>query len=89
MSWNYRIIKHIYSENENPINKTTKKNNQWLAIHEVYYDKNNKPTSCTLNPIAITSNNKKELKWIIEKIKKATKKPILNENIFDEKATNE
>ncbi len=76
--WNHRIIKHI---NENCTSKDEK---YWYAIHEVYYDKHNKPYMCTTNPITITALSKKELKWTIKKIKKATRKTILNENIFNE-----
>jgi thiamine pyrophosphokinase len=80
--WNYRIIKHI---NENCT--TTKDEKYWYAIHEVYYDKHNKPYMCTVNPSTITALSKKELKWTVKKIKKAIKKIILNENIFNEKTS--
>ena len=81
--WNHRIIKH------NITNPTSNDEKYWFAIHEVYYNKHNKPYMCSKEPITITALSKKELKWTVKKLKKATKKPILNENIFNNKQNKE
>jgi len=76
MSWKYRIIKH--KNKENPFEDD-------YAIHEVYYDENNKPYMYTKNPITITANSTQGIKWIVDKIKIGIKKPTLNEKIFNKK----
>ena len=42
MTWNYRLILH----------KEAKTGEEWIGLHEVYYDKNGKPHSWTINPIS-------------------------------------
>lgn len=67
--WNYRIL-----EAEDGT----------LAIHEVYYDENHKPASCTANPIDISGyETVHELLCDITLMQKASKYPILREEDFD------
>ena len=64
MSWNHRILAH---ENNGEI---------YLKVHEVYYE-NEIPNGYTANPITIGGENLEALKWTLNKIKLAIKKPIL------------
>lgn len=67
--WNYRLL-----EAEDGT----------LAIHEVYYDEEGKPMSCTANPIDISGwNNIQEIADTLEMMKKALRYPILREEDFD------
>jgi len=70
MSWNYRILRH------------TKGKNTWYAVHEVFYKKD-KPVSCTVDPIDITSEEIKGIKWVLKHMAKATKRPILDYSYFE------
>jgi hypothetical protein len=71
MSWNYRIIRH---------NKDTK--NQYFAIHEVFYNKKDKPILCSKEPIVLLSEEIKGIKWDLNAMKRALKKPILDYERF-------
>lgn len=62
MSWNYRVVKK----------------DGYLGIHEVYYNDDAIPESCTVNPVKITEENLDELKHTILLLDKATQKEILN-----------
>lgn len=64
MSWNHRVLAH---ENNGEV---------YFQLHEVYY-KNNIPDSYTVNPITIGSESIKGIKWTLNKIQNAVKKPIL------------
>ena len=69
-TWNFRVLvtehKHADGEVE-----------PWLALHEVYSDKNGNPHSYTENSVDISGNTKKELKWRIKKMKDCLGKPYL------------
>ena len=73
MDWNHRVIRHVL------VDETS-----WLAIHEVYYDDNDKPDSCTKEPIQMVSNDLNEMEWTVDKIKEALKKPIIDYTYFEE-----
>lgn len=66
MSWNHRIL--AYEETNGEI---------YLAIHEVYYDKKGKANGYTENPISVHSDSVKGMRWVLNKMKEATSKPIL------------
>jgi hypothetical protein len=93
MSWNYRVIFHKAGQlKENPNLKWE----EYLAIHEVYYDENGVPNSTTKDPITISGEEGKDslvsIKWILEGITKALQKPILdydNLNEIDKEKQNE
>lgn len=72
MSWNFRVLKHDI------------KGEVYFAIHEVYYDDDNTPNSCTTEPINLgLFENVEGLEWTLEKIKEGLKKPILNYSDFE------
>jgi len=64
MSWNYRILAH---ENNGEI---------FFQLHEVYY-KEEIPNGYTANPITVGSETLKGIKWTLNKMQEAAKKPIL------------
>ncbi len=65
MSWNYRILAF------------KQKGEIYFQMYEFYYDKNNKPNGYTDKPIRVSGDSLKSIKWVLKKMKKATKKPIL------------
>ena len=70
--WNYRILRHKH------------KNGDWFGIHEVFYD-DKKHGSCTKDPIDITSEDIKGIKWMLKKMTLAVKKPVIDYDSFGEK----
>lgn len=71
MSWNYRILYHNHPEEP------------YLAIHEVYYDENETPRSCSENPQQILGETLEELKFDLDKMKLALEKPIIEYESFN------
>lgn len=69
MSWNYRIMKHV---------GRSPNNEEYLGMHEVYYDKDGKPNGYSSEPSFI-GENLDELKWVLERMGEAVAKPILTE----------
>ena len=62
--WNYRIL-------------ATEHNGEvFLNIHEVYYE-NDVPNGCSADPVRVGSETVKGITWSLNKMKEATKKPIL------------
>ena len=59
MTWNYRIVKRKDSTGE-----------YFFAVHEAYYNKNNKISSITEEPIKIIGNDVEEIFSEIDMIKK-------------------
>lgn len=78
--WNYRFIRHKkYSDGSYAI-----------QLHEVYYDDDGQPTSCTLHPINVYSLVESEddleveqLQTLKEMIVAAFDKPVLDMSIFE------
>ena len=74
--WNYRLV------------KTKDKDHYKIGIHEVYYDKDNKPFACSIEPeslclfLELDASTEEEivseLKDNLDYILKAFNKPILN-----------
>lgn len=69
--WNHRVIVKEYTHEDGYIEK-------FYAIHEVYYDKNNKPEGVTMEGIAIIGDSVEDLKKTLEQMKEACKLPVLN-----------
>ena len=66
MYWNHRVVKKI-----------TETGHAFFGIHEVFYEKGN-AYMCTDDPVAIISEEPKELRQTLRWMKKALRKPILN-----------
>jgi len=78
MSWNYRIILHKAGHvKDNPKIKW----DEYLALHEVFYDENENPKGATEKPVEIVGDEGKDslisIKWTLEKMIEALHKPIL------------
>ena len=72
MSWNYRVIMH----------DDTEPKEVWLQVVEVYYDKNNIPDGYIKEGKSASGSSIKELRWSLNKMKEALKKPILSVKNF-------
>ncbi len=69
MSWNYRVLATDFKRpnGESEIE---------LAVHEVYYDKEGNPNGYTKEK-TVNGESTKSLRWSLNKMKDALKKPIL------------
>jgi len=77
MSWNYRVMKREV--------KTPSGTEEFYAIYEVYYDKNNNVKMWSEDPVHIQGETLKELKQDLEYYAEALNKPVLNYNELEEK----
>lgn len=66
MSWNYRILAQEQENGE-----------IYFQIHEVYYNENGIPDGYTANGVTVGTDSVKGINWILNRMKEATKKPIL------------
>ena len=57
MHFNHRVLRHV------------RKADEWFSVHEVYYDDDGTPTSCTSEPIQLIQEEFKDIEWEIDKIK--------------------
>ncbi len=84
MPWNYRVIYHPSSTYK--VGDTKFDRDEYLAIHEVYYDSDGNPESMTVDGIVIGDEGEDSLlslKWILEHQLEALKKPILKHELED------
>jgi len=94
--WNYRVIKHpavllkdkdgniVKDEDSNPIEEPA-----WFAIHEVYYDDNNNPTSCTKEPCCPFGESIEELNDDSAYMLRALSLPVLEYSLFEKEDIND
>ena len=85
MSWNYRVVYHPPSKYK--VGETEFDREEYLAIHEVYYDKDGNPDSITRDEIITGDEGKeslKSIKWVLKQMLKSIDKPILNDKDFSE-----
>lgn len=74
MTWNYRVI----SKEVNGVCEETE-----YGIYEVYYNKDGKPTSCTVNSVSPYScTDVEDLKLSVELMLPAFDKPVLKYEDF-------
>jgi hypothetical protein len=68
MTWNYRVLEH----------------EEGFAIHDVFYNKNNKPESYGTDPVYLGwYDNCEDLKSDLNLILKALDKPVLKYSDFE------
>ena len=82
--WNYRLIYHPPSTYM--VSETEFDREEYLAIHEVYYNDDGEPHMMTVDGIVIGDDGEESLislKWILENQMKALTKPILGHEIED------
>ena len=79
-SWNYRIMGFGYPENPH------------YAIHEVYYDEDEKLKSYSESAAVVfgdLGDEKNSMSWILDQMREAIDKPILMEDEFPKEAAQE
>ncbi len=82
MSWNYRVIYH--SPSKYKVGEQEFDREEYLAIHEVYYDKNRKEDSMTVEEIVTGDEGDMScfsLRLILEHMLESLNKPILTDNL--------
>ena len=62
MSWNFRLVKE----------------DETIALREVYYDKHGMPEMCTTGEVRIIPSIGEDVSWYQEKIAEGVLKPVLN-----------
>jgi hypothetical protein len=80
--WNYRLVYHPPSTYM--VSKTKFDREEYLAIHEVYYDDDGNPNSMTIDEIVTGDEGPfslSSLKWILEHQLEALTKPILTDKL--------
>ena len=75
MSWNHRIIRHVYDHDVADIEE--------FSIHEVYYDDDGKPEMVTEKAAGSYGDSVKELKENHLRMMAAFDKPVLDYSSFD------
>mgnify|MGYP001564056593 CR=1 FL=1 len=81
MSWNYRVILHDEDAN---------KENCWYAIHEVYYERNNKTIAMwSSNPATVICTKDEKISDILEIMEQAAGRPILKMSKLEKKNNGE
>ncbi|SER48441.1 hypothetical protein SAMN05216409_12717 [Pseudomonas lutea] len=76
MRWNFRVMRHA---------PTPESNEEFLAIHEVYYsDDHTEETEeqmaklgYTSNPVSVTGESVESLRWTLTRMLEALDKPVL------------
>ena len=84
MSWNYRVVYHPPSKYKRGDIEFDKQ--EYLAIHEVYYNEDCEPDRMTIDPIVVGDEGEDSLislKWILGHQLEALEKPILQCEITD------
>lgn len=79
MSWNYRVMRHVH------VDKDSGAVSEWLAIHEVYYKGpevddltvTTADVGYTERPVTMTAESVKELRFMLNRMRGALNKPIL------------
>jgi hypothetical protein len=75
VSWNYRVIRQ------------TKGVETFLAIHEVYLDSVGNPTAITKEPVEVMGENEDELRWVLDRMREALDRPVLEATQFTDEKT--
>jgi hypothetical protein len=71
--WNCRLVRKFYEESDE----------YYVAVYEVYYDENGDPILRTEEPVHVDGSTVKEVEKYLKLIKKAMKKPVLDDSIFN------
>ena len=85
LGWNYRVVYHPPSKYKG--GETWFDREEYVAIHEVYYDDDGNPNMMTLDAIVEGDEGAESLaslKWILENQLKALDKPVLEYELKNE-----
>ena len=84
--WNHRVVYHPPSTYT--VGETEFEREAYLAIHEVHYDDDGEPHSMTINEIVTGEEGEDSLaslKWILEQQLLSLSKPILTEEMENDR----
>ena len=74
-TWNYRVLAH---KSKNPIDK----NEVYFQIHEVHYEKKDKPKSYTQNGVSVGGDRYADMQWVLSEMQACLTKPVLSADNF-------
>jgi hypothetical protein len=80
-TWNYRVV-HRRHLGRNPT-----LDEDVFAIHEVYYDEAGKVTAVSMEPSPVFANSMTGLSWVIDKLREAYEKDVLEWDAIPDKDT--
>jgi len=69
--WNHRVIKRSFPRANGNVDVM-------YGIHEVYYDADGKPVTCTKEAVEVVGENEEALQQTLEWMKLALTKPVLD-----------
>ena len=69
--WNYRLVRKERAGRE------------VTAVHEVYYNTDDEPTSRTVQPVELEGMCREDIMKRLDKLKQAFDKPVLEDAIFE------
>jgi len=78
MSWNYRVVRKVH--------RVDGREEFQYGIHEVYYDDDHVPTSCTVDPVTPYGDTEDELAQDMRYFASALEKPVLDYDSFGVKS---
>jgi len=84
LGWNHRVVYHPPSKYK--VGDTEFDREEYVAIHEVYYDDNGNPNAMTVDAIVegdAGEGSLESLRWILEHQLAALDKPIIEYEIKD------
>ena len=70
MGWNHRVLVTEHKHSDGSIE-------QYLQVHEVYYDEEGVPNASTKNAVNISGEDIMAINWQLEKIEECLGKPFL------------
>jgi hypothetical protein len=78
-SWNYRVV------HRKILGRTPEFDEDYYAIHEVYYDEDGKMVAVTADAVPAHSEDMKGLAWVIERFAQAYKNDVVEWDSVPEK----
>jgi len=78
VTWNYRVIRKV--------TRVDGRDEFQYGIHEVYYDDDHIPTSCTVDPVTPYGESEEELAQDMRYFAAALEKPVLDYDSFGVKS---
>lgn len=85
MSWNYRVLHRLVPVPEHMRAAVGRDHDETFAVHEVYYDEQGEPMSCSANPDPIMAESLRELQEVKMMMVAALRKPVLEWTLFEDK----
>lgn len=74
-TWNHRVVRRVYRHDDGTTSES-------FMVHEVYYDEDGRPTSCTADGVEPYGETLEELVDDLERFRRAAELPTLEYSDF-------